>query len=185
MTFLCHVISTKSHDVASTYFAVFTLYAQPSAERTQGQAMSLDLFSRKLVLLVEDEPLIALNVEHHLRKAGARVITAGYLDSALSMTEHPDLSGAVIDLCLGAESATPIFQRLTDRNPHWLCHRCPAARLALDPVHPETGFTGRNYRRPRAVSLGRALACFRRYPRSAHDHRHLIHRPIVLAELGH
>jgi DNA-binding NtrC family response regulator len=122
MTFLCHVISTKSHDVASTYFAVFTLYAQPSAERTQGQAMSLDLFSRKLVLLVEDEPLIALNVEHHLRKAGARVITAGYLDSALSMTEHPDLSGAVIDLCLGAESATPIFQRLTDRNLPFVVH---------------------------------------------------------------
>jgi ActR/RegA family two-component response regulator len=84
--------------------------------------MSLDLFSRKLVLLVEDEPLIALNVEHHLRKAGARVITAGYLDSALPMTEHPDLSGAVIDLCLGAESATPIFQRLADRNVPFVVH---------------------------------------------------------------
>jgi DNA-binding NtrC family response regulator len=84
--------------------------------------MSLDLFSRKLVLLVEDEPLIALNVEHHLRKAGARVITAGYLDSALSMTEHPDLSGAVVDLCLGAKSATPIFQRLADRNLPFVVH---------------------------------------------------------------
>lgn len=84
--------------------------------------MSLDLFSRKLVLLVEDEPLIALNVEHHLRKAGARVITAGYLDSALSMTEHPDLSGAIIDLCLGAENATPIFQRLADRNLPFVVH---------------------------------------------------------------
>ena len=39
--------------------------------------MALDLFSRKLVLLVEDEPLVAYDVEHHLRKAGARVITAG------------------------------------------------------------------------------------------------------------
>jgi hypothetical protein len=35
--------------------------------------MPLGLFSRKLVLLVEDEPLIALDVEDHLRKAGARV----------------------------------------------------------------------------------------------------------------
>jgi DNA-binding response OmpR family regulator len=44
--------------------------------------MPLDLFSRKRVLLVEDEPLIANDVEHHLRKAGACVITAGYLDAA-------------------------------------------------------------------------------------------------------
>jgi hypothetical protein len=33
----------------------------------RGVAMPLDLFSRKLVLLVEDEPLIALDVEDHLR----------------------------------------------------------------------------------------------------------------------
>jgi DNA-binding response OmpR family regulator len=59
--------------------------------------MTLDLFSRKLVLLVEDEPLIANDVEHHLRKAGTRVITAGYLDVALYMTEHPNLSGAVVN----------------------------------------------------------------------------------------
>jgi DNA-binding NtrC family response regulator len=84
--------------------------------------MPLDLFSRKLVLLVEDEPLIALDVEHHLRKAGARVITAAHLDTALSMAEHPDLSGAVIDLYLGAESATPIFQRLAHRNLPFVVH---------------------------------------------------------------
>jgi hypothetical protein len=37
------------------------------------------------------------DVELHLRKAGARVITAGYLNAALYMTEHPDLSGAVVN----------------------------------------------------------------------------------------
>ena len=84
--------------------------------------MSLDLLSSKLVLLVEDEPLIALNVEHHLRNAGARVITAAHLDTALSMTGHPDLSGAVIDLRLGDESATPIFQRLAHRNLPFVVH---------------------------------------------------------------
>lgn len=78
--------------------------------------MPLDLFSRKLVLLVEDEPLIAHEVEHHLRKAGARVITAGYLDAALYMTEHPDLSGAVVDLRLGKHNAIPICRRLAHRN---------------------------------------------------------------------
>ena len=127
--------------------------------------MPLDLFSRKLVLLVEDEHLIALDVEQHLRKAGARVITAAHLDTALSMAEHPDLSGAVIDLYLGAESATSIFQRLAHRNlpfrrAYRLFHRRPRAGMARGPDHPETGFAGRNYRRPRAVSLDRALAPF-------------------------
>ena len=78
--------------------------------------MPLDLFSRKLVLLVEDEPLIALDIEHRLRSEGVRVITAGHLDAALYMAEHPDLSSAVVDLCLGEESATPIFRRLAHRN---------------------------------------------------------------------
>ena len=84
--------------------------------------MPLDLFSRRIVLLVEDEPLIALDVEHHLRKAGARVITTAHLDTALSMSGHPDLSGAVIDLCLGDESAVPIFRRLAHRNLPFVVH---------------------------------------------------------------
>jgi ActR/RegA family two-component response regulator len=89
--------------------------------------MPLDLFSRKLVLLVEDEPLIALDVERDLRTAGARVIAAGYLDAALSMTEHPDLSGAVVDLRLGADSAMPICQRLADRKLPFVVHTGYAA----------------------------------------------------------
>ena len=93
--------------------------------------MSLDLLSSKLVLLVEDEPLIALDVEQQLRKAGARVITGAHLDTALSMTGRPDLSGAVIDLCLGAESATPIFQRLAHRNLPFVVH----TGYATDALH--------------------------------------------------
>src|SRR5436190_7156491 len=100
---------------------------QHKRNRSEGHAMPLDLFSRKLVLLVEDEPLIALDVERHLRTAGARVITAGYLDAALSMTEHPDLSGAVVDLRLGADSAMPICRRLAHRNLPFVVHTGYAA----------------------------------------------------------
>jgi ActR/RegA family two-component response regulator len=89
--------------------------------------MPLDLFSRKLVLLVEDEPLIALDVEDHLRKVGARVITAGYFDAALYTAEHPDLSGAIVDLRLGVESAIPICRRLAHRNLPFVVHTGYAA----------------------------------------------------------
>jgi DNA-binding response OmpR family regulator len=78
--------------------------------------MPLDLVSPKLVLLVEDEPLIAHDVEQHLRKTGIHVITAGHLDIALAMAEHPDLSGAVIDVRLGGDCATPLCRRLAQRN---------------------------------------------------------------------
>jgi ActR/RegA family two-component response regulator len=114
---------------------------------SEGHAMALDLFSRKLVLLVEDEPLTALDIEHHLRSAGARVISAGYLDAALSMTGHPDLAGAVIDLCLGAQSAAPIMRRLADRNLAFVIHtgyatdalqrEWPAARIIQKPATPD------------------------------------------------
>ena len=78
---LC-VTSPQDEDVdfiAPTYFTLFHSIwpAQIGLKRTEGHAMPLDLFSRKLLLLVEDEPLIALDVELQLRKAGARVITAG------------------------------------------------------------------------------------------------------------
>lgn len=89
--------------------------------------MPLDLISRKLVLLVEDEPLIAHYIEDLLRKAGARVITAGHLDTALSMSAHPDLSAAVVDLRLGADSAIPILRRLVHRGIPFVVHTGYAA----------------------------------------------------------
>ena len=109
--------------------------------------MPLDLFSRKLVLLVEDHPLIAYDVEREFRKAGARVIAAAHLDAALPMAEHPDLSGAVIDLRLGAESATPICRRLAERKIPFVVHtgyaadavqrHWPAVPIIQKPARPE------------------------------------------------
>ena len=109
--------------------------------------MPLDLFSRNLLLLVEDQPLIAYDVERELRKAGARVIAAAHLDTALPMAEHPDLSGAVIDLRLGADSAIPICRRLVERKIPFVVHtgyaadtvqqQWPAVPIIQKPARPE------------------------------------------------
>jgi DNA-binding response OmpR family regulator len=56
--------------------------------------MTLGIFARRLLLLVEDDPLIAYQLECDLRKTGARVITAGYLDAAAYMAQHPELWGS-------------------------------------------------------------------------------------------
>lgn len=66
----------------------------------------------RLILLVEDEPLVALDVERALRAAGARVVSAGYVESGLYITEHPALSAAVVDLRLGREDGATVCRRL-------------------------------------------------------------------------
>ena len=74
--------------------------------------MSTRPLAGRLVLLVEDEPLIALEVDKALRSAGARVVSAGHLESGLYTAEHPDLSAAVIDLHLGDGSGIAVCRRL-------------------------------------------------------------------------
>src|SRR5262245_50225186 len=108
--------------------------------------MALDFFSRKLVLLVEDEPLIALDIEHHLRQSGARVLAAATLDAAWPIANHPFLSGAIVDLCLGAQSAVPVCRRLADRNVPFVVHtgyeaapierEWPTTPIMRKPVNP-------------------------------------------------
>ena len=66
----------------------------------------------RLVLLVEDEPVIALEVDHALRTAGARVVSASHVETGLYTTEHPNLSAAVIDLHLGDGNGAVVCRRL-------------------------------------------------------------------------
>lgn len=62
--------------------------------------------------MVEDEPVIALDIQKALRDAGAMVVAAGMVESGLFATEHPELSGAVIDLRLGSDKGTTVCRRL-------------------------------------------------------------------------
>ena len=49
------------------------------------------------ILIVEDEPLIRLDLQQILEKAGARVLSASGAESARCLVESRDLSGAVLD----------------------------------------------------------------------------------------
>jgi CheY-like chemotaxis protein len=87
----------------------------------------------RLILLVEDEPLIALDVEKALRAAGARVVSAGYVESGLYTTEHPALSAAVVDLRLGREDGRTICRRLRHlRVPFLVYTGYPIAEMASE-----------------------------------------------------
>ena len=71
--------------------------------------------SGRSILVVEDEPLIALDLRESLESAGAYVFAATQLPHALQLAGHPDLSAAVLDYRLGQENSAPICSLLEQR----------------------------------------------------------------------
>jgi DNA-binding NtrC family response regulator len=68
------------------------------------------------VLIVEDDPLLLLDLESTLSSAGAVVVgLCQTLDEALRRSEPTDFAVAVLDFRLGDETASPVARRLEDR----------------------------------------------------------------------
>ena len=67
------------------------------------------------ILVVEDEPLIALDITQELEDAGAAVTTTNTLEHALILVEHDGLSGAILDHGLRDGDSSLLCKRLTER----------------------------------------------------------------------
>ena len=67
------------------------------------------------ILIVEDEPLIALDLQSAFENAGAHVITASKLREALSLIGTDGLSAAVLDHALGDGDSSQLCERLQER----------------------------------------------------------------------
>ena len=67
----------------------------------------------RLILIAEDEPLIALDVKQTFEEEGAQVIVARTLNDALHEVEHPALSAAVLDYALGGSDSSEVCARMT------------------------------------------------------------------------
>jgi DNA-binding response OmpR family regulator len=67
------------------------------------------------LLVVEDEPLVALDLRQSLESAGAYVFAATQLSHALQLAGHPDISAAVLDYRLADGDCTPICTLLSER----------------------------------------------------------------------
>ena len=71
---------------------------------------------RPRILVVEDDLLIAMDLEDILDRFGCEVVGPfGQLNQAMSAAEG-DLDGAVVDLNLREESSFPLIERLKDRS---------------------------------------------------------------------
>ena len=70
----------------------------------------------RVILVVEDEPLIALDIQQAFENAGARTLLARTLAAALSAVEDPALSAAIVDHALGDGDSSDICHQLNARN---------------------------------------------------------------------
>ena len=81
----------------------------------------LDLAGRS-ILVVEDEPLVCLDVIERLERVGVMVFAASHLDKALSLADHPDLSAGVLDFDLGNADSTAVCWKLVNRRIPFVFH---------------------------------------------------------------
>jgi DNA-binding response OmpR family regulator len=76
----------------------------------------------QIILVVEDEPLIALDIAHCLQAEGASVKTAHSLAEGLRLAQHPDLSAAILDFGLHDGESTELCERLKGRGLPFVLH---------------------------------------------------------------
>src|SRR5262249_23905999 len=91
----------------------------------EGLVGILELAGR-FILVVEDEPLVCLDLTERLERVGAMVFAASHLDKALSLADHPDLSAGVLDFDLGNADSTAVCWKLVDPHIPFLFHPRPA-----------------------------------------------------------
>ena len=65
------------------------------------------------ILVVEEEPALAHELEKQFQRAGAKVLSAGKLRDALYLAEHPAISAAVVNLQVGSDSTAAVCRRLS------------------------------------------------------------------------
>ena len=69
----------------------------------------------RMILIVEDEPLIGLEIKDALEDAGAMAISRT-LTAAIVEVEAPGLAAAIVDRALGDDDSSELCERLTARN---------------------------------------------------------------------
>jgi len=103
---------------------------------------NLDLSGRS-ILVVEDEPLICLDISIRLQDAGATVFAASHVDKAMRLADHPDLSAGVLDFDLGSTDSSAICWKLVNRHIPFVFHTArihsafqqwPGAPVLLKPI---------------------------------------------------
>lgn len=97
------------------------------------------------ILIADDEFLIAIVIEETLRDAGAEIVSAATLASALKATEDPLISAAILDVRLGRHTTEAAADILSARGvpfvfysgqalPDVFRRKFPSAKVLAKPV---------------------------------------------------
>ena len=73
------------------------------------------LLTGRSILVVEDEPLIVMDIAKAFEGTGAELTTTNTLRHALILVEHDGLSGAILDHALGDGDSSQLYARLKQR----------------------------------------------------------------------
>jgi DNA-binding response OmpR family regulator len=68
-----------------------------------------------VVLVLEDEPLVGLEIAELLSSAGAQVKLAGTLADAMASVDGLKISAAIVDINLGGQDCSVLCTRLSQR----------------------------------------------------------------------
>ena len=74
------------------------------------------------ILIVEDEPLIVMDISMAFEKTGAHLTTTNTLKHAKLLVEHDGLSAAILDHALPDGETTSLCTRLTERGVPYLVY---------------------------------------------------------------
>ena len=104
------------------------------------------LAGRYILLIVEDERLIAFQIASALQEAGAEVTITGTLEHALLIVERGCLSAAIIDHVLRDGDSAILCKMLTERSIPFVMHsgltaidapECHSAPHIPKPANPQ------------------------------------------------
>ena len=87
------------------------------------------------ILLVEDEPLVGMEIESVLRDAGARDVTlCGSVAAALACVDRDGFDLGILDVRLRDGAVTPVARRLAERGVRFLFY---TGQTRTDPIFAE------------------------------------------------
>jgi DNA-binding response OmpR family regulator len=103
------------------------------------------ILSGRAILIVEDEPLIAMEIVRAFESAGARVLKTSTLRQALVLVEDDVLSAAVLDHGLTDGDSSKLCERLKELSIPFVVHSgysavkgaCRDAVFVAKPENPE------------------------------------------------
>ncbi len=91
----------------------------------------------RTIFLVEDQAIIALELQYELESAGARVIGPAHtLEKAEGFARRGRIDAAILDMDLRGEDSDPVAEILTQRNIPFLIHTGHGEETDLDARYP-------------------------------------------------